>query len=225
MPDSRKIIFANNEIYHVFNRGIDRRPTFLGKRGYDYALEGLRLYQFENLPLRLSKYLSIPHNERLKLLQQLYMKDKGIVNILAYCLMPNHFHLLLQQKNIKGISSFVANFTNSYTKYFNAKYKRVGPLFQGLFKAVHIESDEQLMHVSRYIHLNPVSSHLIDIKDLQTNINCSYREYLNSIPYSISKPDIILQMFQSRKDYAKFVHNQAQYAQELERIKHLIFEE
>ena len=80
--------------------------------------------------------------------------------------MPNHFHLLLKQTIDNGISHFLSKFTNSYTKYFNTKYNRVGPVFQGVFKSVHIESDEQLMHLSRYIHLNPVVSAVVEKQNL-----------------------------------------------------------
>lgn len=90
--------------------------------------------------------------------------------------MPNHFHLLLQQIRDGGITEFISKLTNSYTRYFNIRNKRIGPLFQGEFKAVHVETDEQLIHLSRYIHLNPIVSYIT--KKLESYQWFSYLEYL-----------------------------------------------
>jgi putative transposase len=107
------------------------------------------------------------------------MRDSGrIVDIIAYSLMPNHFHLLLKQNKEKGVATYVANFVNAYTKYFNTKHERSGPLFQGVFKAVYVETDEQLVHLTRYIHLNPVASSLIAQEHLPTYQWSSYPAYL-----------------------------------------------
>lgn len=148
--------------------------------------------------------------------------SKKIVEVLTYCLMPNHFHLLIKQLKEDGITEFISKLSNSYTKYYNTKYSRVGPLFQGEFKAVLIENDAQLIHVSRYIHLNPISSFLI--KDLSTYPWSSYGEYINNINGICSKEQI-LGYFKSIKDYQQFVSDQIGYAQELELIKHQIIEE
>ena len=92
--------------------------------------------------------------------------------------MGNHFHFLIKQASDNGISKFMANFTNSYTKYFNTKHQRVGPLFQGVFKAVHVDSDEQLIHLSRYIHLNPVMGFVIKAEELKDYKWFSYPNYI-----------------------------------------------
>lgn len=148
--------------------------------------------------------------------------NKKIVDIICYCLMPNHFHLLLKQLKDGGISEFISKLTNSYTKFFNIKNNRVGPLLQGQFKAVLIESDEQLIHVSRYIHLNPLVSHLV--KDLYQYEWSSWREYMGSIQEFCSKQDI-LAFFKSPEHYRKFVLDHADYAERLESIKHKLLEE
>jgi len=223
MPDVRKIIFGNEEIYHVFNRGIDRRPTFTTKRDYYRALETLEYYRFANHTMRFSYYQSLPFQERSEIKEQLYQGNEARVNILAYCLMPNHFHLLLQQKKEFGISRFMADFTNSYTKYFNAKHERVGPLFQGLFKAVHIESDEQLMHIVRYIHLNPVVSYICSLENLENFPYSSYREYLSSNLHPFVSP-ISLDFFKSIDQFKEFTSDQIDYGRQLEKIKHLVLE-
>jgi len=147
------------------------------------------------------------------------------IEILAYCLMPNHFHFLLRQVAVNGISKFAANFTNSYTKYFNTLNDRVGPLFQGAFKAVHIESDEQLMHVSRYIHLNPVSSFIIEADELEEYEWSSYPEYISKEESDVIEKHTILDLFSNKVElYRHFVLDYADYARKLENIKHLLLE-
>ena len=137
--------------------------------------------------------------------------------------MPNHFHFLIRGLTETGIKEFISNFQNSYAKYFNIKNDRTGSLFQPMFKAVRIESDKQLIHVSRYIHLNPITSYLIETKDLNKYPWSSYSEYINNIESFIEK-DLILNFFKSAKDYKKFVLDQVEYQRELDKIKHLVLE-
>src|SRR3989344_5153880 len=152
MP-SRIIPFVNGHFYHVYNRGSERRSTFENQRDYQRFLKTLKYYQIEGPKPRFSKFPSLTITK--------LDNSKRLVEIIAYCLMPNHFHLLLKQVRDNGITESLSKVSNSYTKYFNTKHSRVGHLFQGEFKAVIIESDEQLVHVSRYIHLNPISSALV----------------------------------------------------------------
>ena len=148
--------------------------------------------------------------------------DKKIVDIICYCLMPNHFHFLIKQLKDGGITEFISKLSNSYTKYYNVKYNRVGPLLQGEFKAVLIESDAQLIHVSRYIHLNPIASFLV--KDLNEYRWSSYKEYVENDTNGICNKEAVLSFFKSPKDYEKFVLDQVDYAQRLEIIKHQLLD-
>ncbi len=138
--------------------------------------------------------------------------------------MPNHFHFLLKQKLDKGVATFISNITNAYTKYFNTRNNRVGPLLQGTFKAVLVETDEQLIHLSRYIHLNPVVSSVITEKELDYYPWSSYPEYLGLSDNNISDKDFILKMFRSIRHFKEFVTSQIDYGKKLERIKHLTME-
>lgn len=224
MPTNRKLVFANDEIYHVFNRGVEKRPTFTNKWELDRALLALDYYRFTNLPIKLSKVLILPNYDQIQLLKGIKKDNEKLVEIICFCLMPNHFHFMLKQKMENGISIFVSNFTNSYTKYFNTRNERVGPLFQGTFKAVRIASEEQLIHVSRYIHLNPVSSFLIKPEELENYEWSSYPEYLNLLDRNITSKEIVLSFFASLGKYKKFVMDQVDYARKLEEIKHLALE-
>ncbi len=227
MSTFRKLVFANDEIYHVFNRGVEKRPTFTNKRESDRGVQTLDFYRFANLPLKLSKFLTLPQKQKIKFIQNIKKDFEKLVEIICYCLMPNHFHFLLKQKLENGISIFTANFTNSYTRYFNTKHERIGPLFEGVFKAVHIESEEQFIHVSRYIHLNPVSSFIIEPEQLETYLWSSYPEYIGLSSNNISNKEAVLELISSKdsKDkYKQFVLDQADYARELDKIKHLLLE-
>lgn len=224
MATSRRLVFSNGNVYHVFNRGIDRRNIFTGFREYLRAQELIQFYKHRETPIRYSKFLQIPKSVREDVLRELN-KSETHIDVLAYCLMPNHFHFMLQQNADKGIPTFISNFTNAYTRYFNTKHDRVGPMFEGIFKAILVESDEQLIHLSRYIHLNPIVSNIINESDLNNYKWSSYNEYIYpSKDNAVSKRDLLMLMFKSAKHYEKFVLDQIEYGKKLELIKHLTFE-
>lgn len=224
MP-GRKIPLVTQEIYHVLNRGVASQPTFLDWRDFNRGLETTLYYQNLHLPFKYSFSLTQAREKRLKMLDGLRRKRKFLVEIIAYCLMPNHFHLLLKQLVDGGISKFLSNLTNSYTRYFNTRYRREGVLFQGKFKAVRIESDEQLWHLSRYIHLNPYSSYAVKtLKDLINYRYSSLPEYLGRVKTKHCQKEIVLAHFRSKASYQKFIFDQANYQRELEKIKHLVME-
>lgn len=201
-------MLVTNEIYHVFNRGVEKRNIFLGKREYEHFIDTLKHYR--QIP---KKKLS----RRGKTLSGQRESDRS-VEILGYCLMPNHFHLLLKQVSDGGISHFMRKSANSYTRYFNIKNDRVGPLFQGSFKAVRVETDEQLLHVSRYIHLNPLVSGLV--RGLKNYKWTSYPVYIGEKDSDLVANKEILSHFSSNKDYEEFVLDQVEYARSLDKLKH-----
>lgn len=221
MPSNRKIVFANGEYYHLFNRGVERRPVFTNKWEFSRAMDLVYFYRFDKPPLRYSKYLALNEGQRQIFLVSL--KEKS-VEIVAFCLMNNHFHFLVKQVKDHGVSKFMANFMNSYTKYFNTKYQRVGHLFQGAFKAVHVESDEQLLHLSRYIHLNPVTSFKVKPEELKNYQWSSYSSYIrNSDVYFVDK-DVVMNFFKKPAKYESFVLDDVDYAKKLKSIDHLRIE-
>lgn len=207
--------FVNDHFYHIYNRGVEKRSIFENRRDYGRFLKTLNYYRLAGPKPRFSKFLI---NKSFK--PELAEK---IVEIAAYCLMPNHFHLLIRQLKDGGITEFLSKLSNSYTKYYNTKHTRVGPLLQGEFKAVLIESDEQLMHVSRYIDLNPYVSFLV--KDLNFYEWSSYGDYIGKTTGGICNKETVMGFFKSPRDYEKFVLDHADYAQRLEIIKHQLIDE
>ena len=146
----RKVIFSPGEFYHIYNRGTEKRKIFLSKRDYQRFL--LLLYYCNsdsNVVLRLEEQLFSPKSRK-----------EPLVDICFYCLMPNHFHLLIREKIEGGVSRFMQKLSIGYTMYFNKLHERNGVLFQGKFKATHANNDRYLKYLISYIHLNPVK--LID---------------------------------------------------------------
>lgn len=221
MP-SRKILFVSGEIYHVTNRGIFHQSIFSGKRDHLRFINLIDFYRYPPL-LSFSHHLALPKERKGEFLARL-RKEKPLVEIFSFCLMPNHFHLLLKQLQDKGISTMLRNLQDSYARYFNIKKERQGPLFRPMFRAVRIETDEQLLHVSRYIHLNPCSSFITRIEDLANYPWSSLPEFLGERETRFTNIEFILSYFKKRRDYQEFVFNQAEYQRELEKIKHLTLE-
>lgn len=216
---------VNDQIYHIFNRGIDHRPTFTSRSELTRGMIAIDYYRFVKPPRRLSKFLKLSNEEREKITKNIKSRNEKLIDILAFCLMPNHFHFLVRQLRTNGVSKFLANFQNSYTRYFNVKTRRIGPLFLDQFKAVRIETDEQLLHVSRYIHLNPLTSYVVkQFEDLIKYPWSSFIEYINVSP-SVCEVNTILGFFKHPDDYVSFVKDNADYQRELDKIKHLIHED
>lgn len=221
----RKEPITTNEIYHVFNRSIARQPIFLVQRDYQRIFEVINFYRFQNLPMRFSHFKRLETKEKERFIEMHMKNSNSMLEIFAYSIMPNHFHFLLKPVVDKAISIFMRNVQNSYSKYFNLKYDRTGSLLQAMFKAVRIETDEQLVHVCRYIHLSPVSSHIIKIENLEQYKWSSFRDYLSTrLKDSFINTNVILGYFKSHTEFKKFVFDQADYQQELEEIKHLVLE-
>jgi putative transposase len=212
---ARKVVLAEGEVYHIFNRGIEGRETFPSERDYQRFLKTVNYYQSENPPVRFSFSKEETRNKA--------RERKKLVEIITFCLVSNHFHFILRQLLENGTSIFMSKIANSYTKYFNTKNKRRGPLFEGVFKAVRIETEEQLTHVSRYIHLHPLTCYLVN--DLKKWEFSSYSEYLGLRKEKFSAPGSVLSLFKSPREYEQFVLDQVDYARKLAKIKKLLLEE
>ena len=186
MP-SRNIVkvFAEKEYYHIYNRGVAKQRIFLSDEDKEYFL-GL-----------FDRYLNIDNSE-IDSRNLEYQKYNDQLELLCFCLMENHFHFVFWiEKDNKSITNLMRCICTSYTMYFNRKYNRVGPLFQSNYKASRITSDPYLLHISRYIHLNP--------KNIYKNYKySSYSSYISSNKFNWLKPNRMLNLFELN-DYEKFV--------------------
>lgn len=224
MATIRKVPLVKGQIYHVFNRSVGRQPIFSNNSSCSRFLETVIYYQYLKTPMRFSHFNRLPENLKNSALDILMRQEKR-VRIFAYSLMPNHVHFLIQEVAENGISAFMSNIQNSYAKYFNIKNERSGSLFQQMFKAVLIETDEQLLHVTRYIHLNPLTSFILkNIEDLTTYKWSSFQEYLGTSKCNIVDKDFILAFFPSIQHFIQFTKDQIDYQRQLNQIKHLALE-
>lgn len=211
----RKDILATGQIYHIFNRGVNKNDIFFSEKNYKRFLT--TAIHYKNF---LHKFTASSVSDTVS--EKLRKMEKPKIQILTYCLMPNHFHFLIKQLEEGGITWFMQHLSSSYVHYLNIKHDRVGSLFQGPFKNVLIDSDEQLLHVSRYIHLNPLVSNLTT--DLKSYTWSSYSSYISDYNDNLSEPEFILENFKSKKDYEKFILDQVDYSKSLEYLKHHILD-
>lgn len=211
------------ETYHVFTRSIAGYIIFNDENEYKRVIDAVVYYQDAQPVLKFSKAygamgLDNPHKKRIPRSVQ----PEKLIEIIAYCVMPTHLHFVLRQEKERGISIFMNRLLNSYTRYFNIKHKRKGPLWEGRFKKVHVENDDQLMHLTRYVHLNPVTSRYVS-KAEEWKAS-SYREYVYTDVRSkkICVGDRLLDI--SPQLYRKFVEDQVNYQRQLRTIKDLLFD-
>lgn len=154
--------FITDQIYHVFNRGVEKRKVFLDQKDHFRFVHDL--FEFNDIEPAQSAFHHLPTSE--VRLQKLERKPrKLLVEILCFCLMPNHYHFLLRQLVDGGVTEFMRKIGTGYTNYFNTKYDRVGALFQGKFKAVHVEDQSHLLYLPHYIHLNPLDHFMPEWRD------------------------------------------------------------
>jgi putative transposase len=223
MPQ-RQVPIVPGEIYHVFNRSIAREPIFLSDRHYQRAIDVIEYDRYFDLPFRFSHYNRLASEQKKDILRSLQIKAQFKVEVFAFCLMPNHFHFLLKEIKEGGIRNFIGNFQNGYAKYFNIRHDRTGSLFQSRFKAVRIETDEQFLHVVRYVHLNPYTGYVIKtLNELEMYKWSSFQEYIKQ-QYSIISAERVMNYFPSPTALKEFTFQQADYQRELDVIKHLILE-
>ncbi len=190
----REIKFSAGEYYHIYNRGNNRQNIFFEHENYLFFLQRVRKY----------------------------LLPSGIV-VAAHCLMPTHYHLMVgikQTSEVLEVSTGMMRLSVSYTKAINKRYQRSGVLFQGPFQAVHVDRNEYLLHLSRYIHLNPVTAGLVERpEDWEFSSYCDYIGLRNG---TLPEPEIVLSQFPTRSAYQEFVVSYSKGDEE--RIAHLLLD-
>jgi putative transposase len=201
MP-SKNIVkhYATHTYFHIYNRGVEKRDIFIDEQDFAVFLGYLKRHLgSEAIVKKPSGYL--------------YPNYHNDLTLLAFCLMSNHFHLLLYQKeDLSAITKLLRSVCTSYTMYFNKKYKRVGHLFQERYKASSISSDAYVQHISRYIHLNPSNYKTYKWSSLPYFKGLSHADWIN--------PEPILEMFKNREEYFDFVQDYEAQKEILEELKY-----
>lgn len=175
---SRLTAFAPGEYYHLYNRGADKRKIFLDKADHERFVSllylcnsGIPIHRSDHRSTSLPSLLSIP-------------KETSLVDIGSYCLMPNHFHILVHEQSEGGISLFMHKLGVAYSMYFNKRHERRGVLFEGRFHSQHVARDEYLKYLFAYIHLNPIGIIEKDWKEHRIKDRKKAKQFLQTYPYS-----------------------------------------
>ena len=199
--------------YHIYNRGENKANIFLDEQDYAVFLSYLKTYLLPKDTKALQKKIVDPTSswrDRAQAQRMLRLNNfHNKIDLIAYVLMPNHFHFLLQQKEERDMELFMQSLMTRYTAYGNRRYKRVGPFFQGTYKAVMIESEEQLLYVTRYIHRNPFNPFSLKRLNPLGSQPSSYMDYLGNTNREWVKPSVILSRFskQGFTSYQSFVES------------------
>jgi len=175
----RKIRFIEGQYYHIYNRGVEKRDIFMDRCDYERFLYLLFVCN-DTKPLLNSQFYYRGLASIVKYPQQREL----LVDIACFCLMPNHYHLLLRQRSEGGISLFMQKLGTAYTMYFNARQERNGVLLQGTFKAAHVDKELYLTHLSRYIHLNPLDLYESGWKEKGLVRGVKSYEFVKKYPWS-----------------------------------------
>lgn len=199
---------GEGEYFHIYSRGVDKRLTYHATRDYERFILTMFAVRSESTVPNLSRIHSDQHLMLIKKVEEineLIEGDKRLVEIICFCLMPNHFHLILKEVVPGGISKFMQRLGNGYTKYFNKKYGRTGYLFGSSFQSIHIDHNDYLLYLSRYIHRNPKTS--LRTKDhLEGYPWSSYQDYLRENRWGNGlNPAVILEQFKNQKEYQNYV--------------------
>ena len=229
----RKVKFVNGEYYHIYNRGVDKRTIFECQKDLDRFF--LSMKEFNILAPIGSIYEKFLAKAREKKQSKKFgnsvpklLKEYELVEFICYNLLPNHYHFILQQLIDRGITKFMHKLSLGYTNHFNKIYKRSGSLFQGEYKAIHIDSNEYLLHLSAYVNLNHRVHNLEKFgNSVPKLLKSSWDEYIDygngKNEKSFCKKDIILDQFGSSLDYKKFAEDSLKIIKENKEIKkHLL---
>lgn len=189
--------FAPKNIYHIYNRGNNKEKIFFDEQDYRAFLFRFGLcLGFTEEELSKKDLTAVPYS-RIRITST----DKRDFKLHAFCLMPNHFHLLIEQTEDIPISNLISKLCTSYSKYINKKYKRIGHVFQDKFKAVLIENDSQLIWTSAYIHMNPVKDKLV--KKPEDYKWSSFNDFASDRNLPIVNKELILETFGNKKSFIK----------------------
>jgi len=183
--------------YHIYSRGVNKEKIYRDDRDYKMFLSLFKRY-LDKEPISDSKGREYPW----------YRED---IELLAYCLMPNHFHAFVYQHQADAITQLFKSVLTAYSMYFNKRYDRQGPVFQSRFKASLIQDDSYYLHISRYIHRNP--------RDYRNYTYSSYKYYLQEKSASWLRPELVLSNFASKDEYEEFVDDYQDYKETLKDLQ------
>ncbi len=221
MP-GRQHKLINGAIYHIYNKAFDRRKIFEDENLSMQFLNITRYYRSTNAKIRYSKFIKLSPDFQNNIYEKILLKNDFRISLLTYCIMPTHYHFVLRQNIDKGISTFISQIQNSYTRYYNLRTERSGPIFIRRFKSKPITSEELLKHVVRYILLNPFSSEILSNKnEILIYPWTSFHDFIDPYKNSMTEVEFILSLFKNNIErFKKFILDNADYQKTLELCKY-----
>jgi len=202
-------------VWHVFNRSIAEYQIFNTPADYKRFITAMDFYRYNNKnKISLSNLLYFDKD-------LIFNKNERFIKINSYCIMPNHYHVIVDDNDSNLLSKYISNLENSYTRYFNIKHKRKGPLWESRYKKIPVTKNEYFIHLTRYIHLNPVTAYICS-KPEEYEYS-SYKEFLSNQEDICDFKYLMPEDFES-KIYKDFVEDRISYQRELNKIKNLIFD-
>lgn len=210
MDYTKAVGFITGEYYHIFNRGVEKITIFPHGSDYWRFVKSLKQFNTAEPAYKIDRL-----NKK-----GIALDSKPYVEIIAYCINPNHFHLLLRQVEERGVTEFMRKLGTGYTMYFNKRYERSGVLFQGKFKFTHMDRNEQLLYTSAYVNFN---SEIHGIAKAEKYRWCSMPEYLSGEKI-LCRKDIILEQFKCAKEYKDFAEKTATFAKSKKGMENIAIE-
>jgi len=208
------------EIYHIYNRGIEQRNIFLDDDDRLRFIHDLFEFNDENPTINLAYHFGQKQSKEVGLPKIERVPRKLLIDLLIFCLMPNHFHLMIKQQKEGGITAFMRKLGTGYTNYFNKKYNRVGHLLQGKYKIVHVNQESHFIHLPYYIHLNPLDADFPEwrerkiknykkaMKFIENYRWSSFQDYIGIKNFpSVTQREFLLKFFEGPAQYKKDVAN------------------
>jgi REP element-mobilizing transposase RayT len=204
------------EYYHVFNRGVEKRKIFLDTVDYERFFVYLKEFNCQDPIYSL-------YRAKQQAVEVKPLRKKKIVEIISYCLNPNHFHLILKQVSENGISEFMKRLGVGYTGYFNSKNKRSGVLFQGSYKSVRIRNNDHLLYLSAYVNDNHFIHGYSDKKDAIWKYS-SLLEYLDKKNRNLCSKGVLLEQFRNKNNFFDFVKENSQFMKDKKEYEKYLIE-
>jgi len=209
-----------NSVFHIFSKSIAGYKIFTDEKDFDRFLLMMQFFAIDKTPISFSNLMRSSNSAIQQKIKWWLEQNPSKISLIAYCLMPTHIHLAVYQKEAGALSKFMKKLLSSYTHYFNLKHHRKGPLWESRFKHVQCESDEQLLHLTRYIHLNPVTAYLIEKpEDWHAS---SYMEYVHPENKGFCQFETLIGV--SGANYKSFIENRIEDQRTLACLKKIVLD-
>ena len=216
----------NGQYYHIYNKSIEGKSIFEDQEDHRRFILTLAFYLYHDPTMKLARFMQLSARSQGEVFTKRVKEKRSLVSLITFLSMPDHYHLIISQTVDGGVSTYMRHVQDSYTRYYNTRHKRVGPLFLGPYKAKQIELGEHLAPLTRIIHREPLMRGVVDTTDaLSSYLWSSLPEYLGIDNRHICDSRVVLHQFQDdTAKYRAYIEAETDISQSPEEIKHLLFD-